>query len=70
MQEKSNTIYKYARQQDGEDMDNIILGSTQRQREKKVCCNNKLWGQTKIQYKLLQQKRIGKMTAMAELHNN
>lgn len=33
----------------GEDMDNIILGSTQRQREKKVCCNNKLWGQTKMQ---------------------
>ncbi len=32
----------------GEDMDYIILGSTQRKREKKVCCNNKLWGQTKI----------------------
>ena len=54
----------------GEDMDNIILGPTQRQREKKVCCNNKLWGQTKMQQKLLQQKRIGKMTSMAELHNN
>jgi hypothetical protein len=52
----------------GEDTDNIILGSTQRQREKKVCCNNKLWGQTKMQYKLLQQKRIGKMKSMAELH--
>jgi hypothetical protein len=33
----------------GEDMDNIILGSAQRQREKKVGRNNKLWGQLKMQ---------------------
>jgi hypothetical protein len=33
----------------GEEMVNIILGLglTQRQREKKVCCNNKLWEQQK-----------------------
>jgi hypothetical protein len=45
----------------GEDTDNIILGLTQRQREKKARCNNKLLAQTKIQYKLLQRKRIVKI---------
>ncbi len=54
----------------GEDMENIILGSTQRQREKKVYCNIKITGTNKNAIKLLQQKWIGKMTAMAELHNN
>ena len=51
----------------GEDMDNIILGLTQRQREKKVCCNNNLWGHA---VKIIATKEDWKMTSMAELHNN
>jgi hypothetical protein len=45
MQEQSNTIYKYARWQVEKTWDIIILGSTQRQRENKVDCNNELQGQ-------------------------
>jgi hypothetical protein len=53
-------MYKYAKMIRGEDMDNIILSLVQRQKEKKVGLNTKLWGQTKMQYKLLQQKRMGR----------
>jgi hypothetical protein len=35
-------------------MDNIILSLTQRQRENKVCCNNKLWGQTQNAIKMIE----------------
>jgi hypothetical protein len=44
----------------GEDMDNIILGLTQRQRGKKVCCNNKVWGQTKMQKNYCNKKGLEK----------
>ncbi len=40
----------------GEDMDNIILGPTQRQREKKVCCKNQLWGETNNAIKFISTK--------------
>ena len=44
-------MHKYARTARGEDMDSIILlGSAQRQREKKVGWSNTLQGQTKMQY--------------------
>jgi hypothetical protein len=40
----------------GEDMDNIILGLTQRQREKKVCCNNEIMGTNKNAIQIIATK--------------